>query len=110
MVQASGQGAKAPEKTKELIDLGKQSYSQNCAVCHGANGDGNTPVASSFNPKPTNFTEPPANWSKSKGDVNKIFDAITKGIQGTGMVSFSQLPEKERWGQVYYVMEFAKTK
>jgi hypothetical protein len=68
------------------------------------------PTARSFNPPPSDFAEALKNWPKTKGELGKIFEVITKGIPNSAMIGWGQLPEKERWGLVYYVMEFSKEK
>jgi len=104
------QVAKAPQKTKELSDLGKKSWNQNCAVCHGATGDAKTPAGNALTPHPPDFTKALKDWPDSKGAPEKIFNIITKGIPDSAMMGWSQLPENERWGLVYYILEFSKAK
>jgi mono/diheme cytochrome c family protein len=104
------QNSKPPTMTKELTDLGKKSFEQNCAVCHGLKGDANTPAGNALTPRPPDFTKALKDWPDSKGDPGKIFDLITKGIPDSAMMGWSQLSEKERWGLVYYIMEFSKEK
>ncbi|MBS3905858.1 MAG: cytochrome c [Syntrophaceae bacterium] len=106
----SGQPPKPPSKTPELLGLGKKLYDQNCASCHGPKGDGKTPLGSALIPPPRDFNIPLDQWPHSKGDLKKVFDAISKGIPKTAMVKWDQLSERERWGMTYYVMEFAKPK
>lgn len=57
----------APEEAKKMknpikitnasIQKGKEIYEKKCALCHGANGDGNGPASAGLNPKPTSFKE-----------------------------------------------------
>jgi mono/diheme cytochrome c family protein len=55
---------------------GKAIFADKCMPCHGENGKGNGPLASTFDPKPRDFCLPEF-W---KGDVDKkIADAITQG-------------------------------
>jgi mono/diheme cytochrome c family protein len=102
------QTAKPPQRTNELIDLGKKSYNQNCAVCHGLKGNADTPAGKAITPPPPDFTRALKDWPDSKGDAGNIFEIITKGIPNSAMSGWSQLPEKERWGLVYYMMDFSK--
>ena len=99
--------AKMPIKTAELITQGKKLYQQNCLPCHGNKGDGKGPVGAVLQPPPNDFTKPLKEWPTSKGDPQKIFEVISKGIPSTGMVGWTQLSEQERWALVYTVMEFA---
>jgi mono/diheme cytochrome c family protein len=51
-------------------------FKSKCAACHGEKGDGKGPLASTFDPKPGNFSDP----KFRQGDVDKkITDSITKG-------------------------------
>ncbi len=58
-------------------NMGKTLYTNNCEICHGAKGDGNGPAASTFSPKPRDFTDPKF-WQDNVD--KKISDAIENGI------------------------------
>ncbi len=103
---AFGQG-KVPIKTAELITQGKKLYQQNCLPCHGNKGDGKGPAGAVLQPPPNDFTKPLKEWPTTKGDPQKMFEVISKGIPNTGMVGWAQFSEQERWALVYTVMEFA---
>jgi high-affinity iron transporter len=105
-----GQASKPPPKTAELLSQGKKLYEQNCALCHGASGDGKGPAGVALKPPPRTFNLPLSQWTYSKGDLKKVFEVITKGIPNTAMVKWDQLSEQERWALVYTVVEFAKPK
>jgi high-affinity iron transporter len=105
-----GQVPKVPKKTPELLTLGKKVYEQNCSACHGAKGDGKGPAGVVLKPPPNDFNNPLKEWPNTKGDPNKIFEVITKGIPNSAMVKWDQLPEKERWGLVYTVLGFSAPK
>ncbi|RPJ11426.1 MAG: cytochrome c [Deltaproteobacteria bacterium] len=98
-----------PKKTPALLSKGKQLYEQACTPCHGPKGDGNGQLATSLKTKPGDFTRPLKQWPYSKGDLRKIFDAITNGVPDTAMAKF-RYSEEERWALVYTVMEFGKEK
>jgi len=102
-----GQTTKAPQKTPELLSQGKKLYDQNCVTCHGPKGDGKGQLGASLKPAPSDFTKPFHQWAFGKGDLKKVFEAITKGIPNTSMVKWDQFSEQERWALVYTVVEFA---
>src|SRR3990172_4724868 len=101
------QAPKPPQKTPELLAQGKKLYDQNCVMCHGPKGDGKGQLGATLKPPPNDFTKPLSQWPYSKGAINKVFEAITKGVPNTSMVKWDQLPEKDRWALVYRVLEFA---
>lgn len=96
-----------PKRTPEMMSQAKKNFEQICAPCHGTKGDGKGPAGAALKPPPNDFTKPLKEWSTTKGDPQKIFDVISKGIPGTGMVAWLQFSEQERWGLVYTVREFA---
>jgi mono/diheme cytochrome c family protein len=104
-----GEDPKPPKKTPELVNIGKKLYEQNCTPCHGPKGEGKGPLANTLTPHPSDFALPLKDWPNTKGDPQKIFDLITKGIPNSAMVGWPQLSEKERWGLVYRVMDFSVT-
>ncbi len=104
---ALGADPKAPKKTPDLVSLGKKLYDQNCVPCHGAKGEGKGALAAALTPHPSDFALPLKDWPNTKGDQEKIFGVITKGIPNSAMVGWPQLSEKERWGLTYRVMEFS---
>jgi mono/diheme cytochrome c family protein len=102
-----GKNPTPPQKTPELLIQGKKLYEQNCSPCHGPKGDGKGPAGATLTPAPTDFTKPYNQWPASKGDLKKVFEAITNGVPNTSMVKWSHLPEQERWALSYTVMEFS---
>ena len=94
-----------PAPTKEMLDKAKTSFGRNCAACHGEKGDASGQMAAILVPKPRNFqTEP----FKKGNKPEEVFTTITKGVPGSTMVAFTQLPEEERWSLAYYVLELQK--
>jgi high-affinity iron transporter len=105
--QALGQASKPPKKTPELIAQGKKLYELNCVACHGSKGDGKGQLGAALKPAPSDFAEPLKKWPNTKGDSQKIFGVISKGIPNSAMVKWDQLSEQERWALVYYVANFS---
>ncbi|OGP90953.1 MAG: hypothetical protein A2156_00025 [Deltaproteobacteria bacterium RBG_16_48_10] len=97
----------APKKTPELLTQGKKTFEQACSPCHGSKGDGKGPAGAVLNPPPTNFTKPLKEWPSAKGDLNKVFEVITKGIPNSSMIAWPQYSEQERWALAYTAAEFA---
>lgn len=105
MLLAGPAGAGGPPKrTPALLEKGRASFQENCAACHGAAGAGDGIVASTLDPRPRDFTKDPF---KNGSKPAQIFETLAKGVPGTQMVAFTQLPEEERWAIAYYVSELA---
>lgn len=79
-------------------------YANNCASCHGATGGGDGPLAESLDPPPVDFTDPAR--AKNRSLVG-LYDAVTNGIEGTGMAAYSNLDEQQRWSLAFYVGSLA---
>ncbi len=82
-------------------------YEQQCAACHGLNGDGNGPAAVWVYPKPRNFSAGLFKIKSTPGTAlptdEDLFQSVTRGLPGSSMPSFSYLPESQRRELVQYV-------
>ncbi len=78
-------------------------WTANCALCHGAMGDAQTPVAAGLTPRPFDFHD-----AERMGPLTpyRAFNAIRFGVTGTAMAPFPQLVESERWALAFYVFTF----
>ena len=87
------------EKTKKL-------YAQDCAVCHGDNGNGKTDLATSMNVTLADWTDPKTLAAMSD---QQLFDIIRKG-KGDKMPAEDEGRAKndEIWGLVNYIRDFSK--
>ncbi len=101
-----------PEVTEEFIHRGKTVYEQNCAACHGVDGDGKAPAAAFLAPKPRNFKEANYRLRSTPGgslptDAD-IFRSISLGVAGTPMPPWRHhLSEDDRWAVVEYIKTFS---
>ncbi len=100
-------GIKPPSKTPELLKQGKKIFEQTCAPCHGNKGDGKGPAGAVLKPPPTDFQKPLKEWPNTRGNLEKIFEVISKGIPNSSMVAWTQYSERERWALAYTVTQFA---
>jgi mono/diheme cytochrome c family protein len=98
---------KPPEKTPELLRVGRKLFEENCIQCHGPNGDGKGWKAAELKTKPRNFILPFDQWTYSKGDPKKIFEVLKTGIPDTPMAMF-HFKDEQRWALVYRIMEFSR--
>jgi len=104
---ASNGYSKPPKKTPELLKEGKKIFEQACASCHGDKGDGKGPAGAALKPPPTDFQKPFREWPNAKGNLEKVFEVISKGIPGSAMIAWPQYSDQQRWGLTYVVTGFA---
>lgn len=102
----STQRKAAPPKhfPKERPDFaqGKVIYEKHCVNCHGQRGQGDGPVAKSFDPRPTDLTTPNFIARHAPSD---LYASITDGLRK--MPGFkSTLSDEERWNVFYYTRFF----
>lgn len=93
----------APSSPPDLA-RGAALYAENCAACHGRNGDGKGPDAIRLDPPPIAFID------AARADQRSLFglyQVITQGLEGTAMASFDALPNQDRWALAFYVGGFA---
>jgi len=79
---------------------GKQIYEKNCALCHGANGQGNGPSGRGLDPLPANFHDA----KMAEVPPFQTFNAIRLGVPGTAMPSFPQYSDQEIWDLAFYLV------
>jgi high-affinity iron transporter len=87
---------------RQVPDLarGATLYQGQCASCHGAQGNGDGPLAASLDPPPIAFTDAARARERS---VFGLYQVITQGVGGTAMTSFAGLPEADRWALAFHV-------
>ena len=93
----------APKSAPDL-KRGATLYAAQCAACHGAEGRGDGPAGKGLEPVPSNFHDSERMAQRS---VYGLYNTITLGVDGTGMASYRQLDEAERWALAFYVADFA---
>lgn len=70
------EGAKSTKASSESVTKAKKIYEVDCALCHGAKGDGKTDLAKDMSLTLSDFTDPKTLSGKSD---QQIFDLIRKG-------------------------------
>jgi mono/diheme cytochrome c family protein len=90
--------------TPEGIAAVKKIYGYDCAMCHGAAGDGKGDVAASMSLTLKDWREPGLLAGISDGDM---YDLIVKG-KGKMIGEGDRLPPEKAWNMVHYVRSFAK--
>ena len=90
--------------TPEVLAAAKKIFGYDCAMCHGANGDGKGELVESMKLKMKDWHEADALGGISD---EEIFDLIVKGkdkMIGEG----DRLAPAKVWGLVHYVRSFPK--
>lgn len=74
----------AAAESISMSDAG-QIYSENCAVCHGDEGDGLSRARFGLDPKPRDFTTPGAAAELNR---ERMIESVAQGREGTAMVAW----------------------
>lgn len=104
--EPAASGAKNPVKaTPESQAKAKKTYGFDCALCHGATGDGKTDLAKDMQLTLTDLTDPKALAGKSDGD---LFEIIRKGKDKMPPEEAARAKDDDVWNLVIYVRSLAK--
>jgi cytochrome c oxidase cbb3-type subunit 2 len=94
----------------ERLARGRELYQQHCAACHGDEGRGNGLGAPHLQIRPRDFTIGKYKWRSTViGNLptdGDLFRTIVRGLPGTAMPSWRELPEERVWLLVDYVKTF----
>ena len=91
------------KSSPEGLAEARKVFGYDCAMCHGAKGDGKGDVVESMKLTMNNWREPATLANVTDGE---IFYIITKG-KGKMMAEGDRLPEKLRWNLVNLVRAMA---
>lgn len=91
----------------DMVTHGKKVFSQNCAMCHGAEGKGDGAAGAALNPKPRNLVEGP--WKKGGGSIG-LYTVLTEGLAGSSMSSYAHLSKTDRWALVQFIESITNAK
>ena len=96
----------------DLRELGEEVFKDHCVGCHGRRGDGSGPAATFLSPLPRDFTagvfkfrSTPSGGLPTDGD---LYRTITRGVRGTAMPTWHDMPDKERLAVIAYLKTFSK--
>jgi len=90
--------------TAESLAASKKMFGYDCAMCHGASGDGKGDMVESMKLTMKDWRDPAALNGVSDGE---IFETITKG-KGKMTGEGDRLPPDKVWSMVNYVRSLAK--
>lgn len=80
--------------SSEIQREARLHFADHCAVCHGNNGSGDTPIGNGLYPKPPDLRKP-ATEDLSDGE---LFWIIENGVRFTGMPAFSSEADHDHSG------------
>jgi high-affinity iron transporter len=86
---------------------GADIYARDCAQCHGALGRGDGPLAPTYDPPPSDLTDPDLLVDQTPLD---FFRKIGLGVSGTAMPAFEgPLSDDEIWQVAWYATQLRAT-
>jgi mono/diheme cytochrome c family protein len=83
----------------------KELYGFDCALCHGANGNGKTDLATSMGMKLSDWSDPATLASKSDSD---LFNTIRNGKDKMPAEVQGRAKNDEVWNLVIYIRALSK--
>ncbi len=90
--------------TSASIAQGKHLYSSQCAMCHGANGDGKGDLAIEIKLKTRDYRDPTALKDMTDGELYYI---LNKG-KGQMPDQGDRLTAEQKWNLINYIRSLAK--
>ncbi len=83
-------------------------FRQHCATCHGVTGDGAGVMATTFDPYPRDFRRGTFKFTTTRAGAKPLRSdlrrTLLRGIPGTGMPSFAELPPEQLDALIEYVI------
>lgn len=86
----------SPEVSKVSLEKGEILFKENCVGCHGDKGNGLGPAAQFMLVKPADLT---ARFISN----SEAFSILSRGVYGTSMPSFREMPERDLWALAAFV-------
>jgi mono/diheme cytochrome c family protein/Tol biopolymer transport system component len=88
------------------LAAGQMLYAANCAVCHGASGRGDGPLAIGLAPRPADFTQ---HMIPGKHTDGQVFLWVKNGYPGSAMPAWGErLSDEQIWQVVTYLRTFGQ--
>jgi cytochrome c5 len=103
--QEPGQGTPAKKMSAEALTKAKRVYNVDCALCHGAAGDGKSDLAKDMQLTLLDWSDPKSLSGKTD---QQLFEAIRKGSGKMPPEDSSRAKDDEIRDVVMYIRSFAK--
>ncbi|MFG1494154.1 c-type cytochrome [Halobacteriovorax sp. ZH4_bin.1] len=95
---------------KDVLNRGKQIYTEYCMPCHGVNGDGKGVAAKAMKVPPRDFTKGVFKFGEVEAGTlphdKHLYKILEKGLHGTAMLPWD-LTEDQMFEVVQYIKTFA---
>jgi cbb3-type cytochrome oxidase cytochrome c subunit len=88
--------AGSPARDKVNLERGQTLFRENCLGCHGSAGDGEGVAAQFLQPRPADLSERFVSPSET-------YAVLNRGVIGSAMPSFREMPERDLWAIAHYV-------
>ena len=91
-------------------DLGRQAFLRYCRECHGENGDGLGKFSYTTGERPRSFQSGRFKLATTENAIpsdHDLEETIRRGMPGTGMSAWGQVPEAEIQAMARYVRSFS---
>jgi len=86
------------------MERAEQIFTQECAQCHGKQGDGNGPLAAALKPRPINFLDRNRYLERT---LYGLYSTISIGVDSSAMRAYPEFSNLERWSLAFYVGQLA---
>ena len=103
--QATATAASKVKSTAESQAKAKKLYAMDCALCHGANGDGKTDLAKDMQLTMADWTDPK---SLSGAVDQELFNVIRNGKGKMPSEDTSRAKDDDLWNVIIYIRKFAQ--
>jgi mono/diheme cytochrome c family protein len=91
---------KNPVRFTDLsVELGEKLFTTQCAMCHGAEGQGNGALAKEMNVKPPDFSKADVLQKRSDGELFSIINQGSQNMPGEQ----KRLTEPQKWDMVNFL-------
>lgn len=107
-VPATGLGAQesaSPKPSAAMLEKAKKTYSVDCAMCHGDNGNGKTDLVKDMSLTLDDWTKPASLAGRTD---QQLFDIIRNGKDKMPAEDASRSSDSEVHALIYYIRGFSK--
>ncbi len=94
----------APQAPADVVAAGKLTFTARCQMCHGADGNADTPIGRAMKPPPRKFSD--AAWQRKTSDASMTKVIIEGGAalkMSPAMPSFKDLQPKDLAALVAFI-------